>query len=111
MNVFAIYYGFDHLHRDYYGFERNGLVEYMATPGDVCDRLNALSQGKPSVRMRAKPYCATLGTRHHGGSSELAGSLIERVLLQGQAELSEWKRIPGVELEAYEPNASSSRPK
>jgi len=107
MNVFAIYYDFELMHRDYYGFERAGLVEYMATARDTCSRLRELALNKPSVRMRAKPYCATLGTRHDGHSSELAGSIIDAVISNGQANLSQWKRIAGITLEAYEPASSS----
>ena len=101
MNVFPVYYDFTQAHMDWYGFQRNGLVEYASEPQEVCCRLRALTQNKPPVRMKTKPYCATVDTRYDGRSSELASALIQE-LASGQVNLEGWRRVPNVQLEAYE---------
>jgi hypothetical protein len=102
MNVFPLYYDFEQIHRDHYGFQHNGMVEFVAEPQLVCDRLKELLQLKPSIRMKARSYCATVGTPYDGRSSELASAIANDVVSNGQVNMSRWQRIAGVELEAYE---------
>lgn len=102
MDVFPLYYDFAQTHLDWYGFQRNGLVEYFSNPADVCRTIKVISQNKPSVRMKARRYCATIGTRYDGHSSELASTLIQELVSGNKVSLKEWKRIPNIGLESYE---------
>jgi len=104
MDVFPMFYDFSDNHLDWYGFLRNGLVEYSSEPDEICMSIRKLSQNKPSIRIKAKRYCATVSTRYDGHSSELASMLIQAFVSGNQVNLCEWKRIPGIELEAYELN-------
>ncbi len=102
MNVLPAYYDFAQTRLDWYGFQRNGLVEYFSEPSEVCRYIREISESKPSVRMKASRYCATIGTRYDGHSSELASTLIQELVSGNEASLKGWKRIPSVGLEAYE---------
>ncbi len=102
INVVPLYYDFALAHLDWYGFQRNGLVEYFSEPSQVIDCIRGISVNKPSVRMKARRYCATLGTRHDGHSSELAATLIQSLSFSLRVEKSIWKRIPNIGLEAYD---------
>lgn len=101
INVFPICYDFAQTRLDWYGFERNGLVEFILEPAEVCRRIRDLVQRKPAVRAKTSAYCATVGTQYDGRSSELARKLILE-LSQNQTDLAEWQRISNVRLEAYE---------
>ena len=101
MNVFPIFYDFAQTQLDWYGFQRNGLVKYCSEPQEVCRRLKQLSENRSSVRMKAKTYCATLGTPYEGRSSALASAIIEDFVSNGNVDKSRWRRIPDAKLEAY----------
>ncbi len=102
MNVVPLYYDFAQAHLDWYGFQRNGLVEYFSEPSEVCRYLREVSANKPSVRIRARRYCATVGTRYEGHSGELAAALIQALVSGSQVSLEGWRQIPNIGLEAYE---------
>lgn len=102
MNVMPLYCDFPKKHLDWYGFERNGLVAYFSEPQQVCHCIEEISRSKPSVRAKAKLYCATVGTPYDGHSGELAAALIQSLVSGAQVDRSIWKRIPDIGLEAYE---------
>ena len=79
MNVFPLYYDFAQTHLDWYGFQRSGLVECLSEPEEVCRSIKEICQSKPSVRTKAKLYCATIGTCYDGRSGELAGAMIQKL--------------------------------
>ncbi|MBU1858302.1 MAG: hypothetical protein KKC28_15090 [Verrucomicrobia bacterium] len=102
MDVLPLYYDFTERKLDWYGFQHYGLVEYFSEPQQVCRCIEELSRNKPSVRAKAKLYCATVGTRHDGHSGELAATLIQSLVSGAPVDRSIWKRIPDIGLEAYE---------
>ncbi|MBU1858244.1 MAG: hypothetical protein KKC28_14800 [Verrucomicrobia bacterium] len=102
MNVVPLYYDFPQKHLDWLGFERHGLVEYFSEPDQVCHCIKEISRSKPSVRAKAKLYCATVGTHYDGHSGELAAALIQSLVSGAPVDRSIWKRIPDIGLEAYE---------
>lgn len=104
MNVVPMYYDYAHTHLDWYGFERNGMVEYFSEPNQVCRCIKAISKSKPLVRMKARVYCATVGTRYDGRSGELAAELLQSLASSTQVNESIWKRIPDIGLDAYGPD-------
>jgi len=101
MDVFPLYYDFCRKHLDWYGFESQGLVQHFSDSIKLCHRLRALRDSKPSVREKAKIYCATVGTRYDGCSSELSSVLI-RSILAGHSPGPEWVRVSDAGMEAYE---------
>jgi len=110
MNVFPLYFDSYQSNRDWYGFERNGLVEFLPEAEDVCRLLKDLCRHKPPVRHRARIYCATIGTQYDGQSSGLIGNIVGQVASTGTVGLAGWRRIQGTELEAYEPVAETEPP-
>ena len=100
MDVYCVYYDFAKKNADHYGFVTNGLVAYKDSPAAVLSELAGLTRHKPSVRDRAKPYCATVSTQYDGRSAKLIADLVNK-LLTG-ARLEAWERVPGTRnLEAY----------
>lgn len=103
MDVYPVYYDFTLDSLDFYGFLRNGLVEYASEPEEVCSILERLSKSKPSVRSRTKLYCASVGTRFEGHSSELAAKIIGDMASCASVDTKLWTKIAGLKhLEAYE---------
>jgi hypothetical protein len=72
VNAVPVCCDFSSTHEDWYGFHRNGLVEYFSEPEGVCRSLSVTSRLTPSVRIKAKPHCVTVGTKYDGRSSALA---------------------------------------
>ena len=101
MNVGPLYYDFALTHLDCFGFERNGLVQYLSQPPELSRIIKEVSQST-SVRPRAKYYCATIGTAHDGRSGAVAAGLMKELTSPNGSGLREWRRIPNVALEAYE---------
>ena len=60
-----------------------------------------VSEHKPDIRARAKRYCGTINTSYDGRSGVLAAALLTSLMSGDQVDESLWKRIRGVELEAY----------
>lgn len=104
MNVYPLYYDFSATHLDYYGFLKWGLAEYHGCSPEICEKLRALRVNKPPVREKAKRYCHTVGTPHDGRSATLSADLVQ-ALAEGCAAniLRQWRRIPGIAFEVYEP--------
>lgn len=102
MNVMPLYYDFPQKHLDFYGFERNGLVEYFSEPKAICNYIKEIITCKPFIRNRAKYYNATIDTEYDGCSSELVAGLLEMFQPEGKIDFEKWQRIPDIEVEAYE---------
>lgn len=102
LNVFPLYYDFTQQARDGYGFLRNGLTLYTSEPGELSAQLRALLAFKPDVQVRARRYCATLGTTYAGRSSALALSLIHDIARGNPIQQERWRRIVACNLDAYE---------
>jgi len=103
MNVVPIYFDFRGKHLDWYGFYKNGLVDYFSEPGDVCNYLSKIMRDKPHVRTKAKYYNAAINTNIDGHSSKLAAELIKVIISNNkQIDCNEWQRIPIKGIEAYE---------
>jgi hypothetical protein len=102
-NVYPIYFNPGVGKRDMCGFVASGLADYVSGIEEMQDLVRKLAQTKPDVRMRTKMYCATVGTRYDGRSSELARMLIQESVLGNRVYLEGWRRVPDVEFEAYEP--------
>jgi len=104
LNVYPLYYDFNSMKWDWYGFLANGLTEYHANPDEISKKIQELIQRKPDVRQRCRTYCCTVEGRYDGHSSDLA-ALIIKALADGKTDfMHEWQRIPDVFLEAYELN-------
>lgn len=109
LNVFPIYYVFGRLNTDYYGFHRNGLVEYCKTPEAVQAKVTELREHTPPVRRRSMLYNATVGTKYDGRSTALTCMLINQVARGSTIDLTGWERISAVkQLRAYQPDKESN---
>lgn len=107
MNVYPLQYDFVQQARDDYGFVQNGLSRYTSQPEQIIDQLRALSGSKPNVQMKAKRYCATLGTRYAGQSSTLAANLIHGISIGRKVLQGNWQTVSTFHLKAYEPASDS----
>jgi hypothetical protein len=101
LNIYPVYYDFNESNIDWYGFIRNGLVEYMSRAEDVRIKLISLMDSKPFIRDKAKVYCESVGTAYDGYSGKLASELIMQLIKYGSINLEHWKRVEGISLEAY----------
>lgn len=104
VNIYPIYYSFSGTPLDRYGYQVNGLVEFISEPSQVAHRLQELAQAKPDVRSATKYYCATMNTTYSGYSAGLAASIIQAVATANSINMSLWQRIPDIHLESYELN-------
>ena len=109
LNVFPIYYAFGDNKKDWYGFHRNGLVDYFETPEAVNAKIAELLKHIPPVRSRSQRYNATIGTKYDGHSTDLTCMLIRQIAQDSRIDLSGWELIREVEeLQAYSPKKSSN---
>lgn len=76
MNVYPIFYDFSQCYKDFNNFVKNGLATFAANPEDCVKLLNKISTKKPNVRINAKYYNGTIGTKYDGQSSKLAKEII-----------------------------------
>ncbi|HVY68395.1 MAG TPA: hypothetical protein VHH73_00605 [Verrucomicrobiae bacterium] len=103
VNTTPLYYDFPELKLDFYGFQRFGLARYHSRVESICDEIGDLVRFRPDCRHLAGPYCASLGTRYHGRSSEVASMILAQFVETGQVNLRGWKKVTGLKnLEAYE---------
>lgn len=103
VNVYPIKYAFTQNDSDYYGFEKCGLVKRYSELENLCEKVKELLRYKEPVRMKAKPFCATIGTPYDGYSTDLALAVIEETLSGRGGSTFAWKRVHGTTLEAFEP--------
>lgn len=77
LNVYPCYYNFNVSKRfDYYGYVKNGLVEYFKDFESLNIKLKELKLNKPNIQYRAKFYNASIGTDFYGKSTEKILSII-----------------------------------
>ena len=104
LNIYPLYNDFSLLRKDSYGFYHHGLVqERLVTPEETCKALAVCIDEPLPPRIRAKRYCATLGTHYEGRSTELTLELLNQIL-SGRCIIPDaWHKIEEtVNLEAYE---------
>lgn len=94
VNVLPLYMDFAGADRDHYGFVRHGLCVPVEGAADAVAALDAY-EPDPSQTVRAKAFCATLGTAFDGRSAELIASLIDEHL-NGGIDMSRWRRVPSI---------------
>jgi hypothetical protein len=102
INVLPIYYDFPRTHMDWYGFQRQGLVEYVSEIEEVFIIIQKILKNRPDVRIKTKYYCATVDSRYDGQSTELTTKLIKALVSDQDLDWKEWKSIQGSKLDAYE---------
>lgn len=103
MNIVPLYYDFPGGCLDNYGFLSQGLIhQYHSEPEEIIESLKRMLDNKPFVRMAAKPYVASVGTEFDGKSSPLMAGVIRQIAADGSILPGAWKRVTGVQLEAYE---------
>lgn len=101
MNVVPVYFDFTQTALDYYGYVRNGLVNYFCEPEELCLYIKTVINDKPYVRQKAKRYCTTINTCHDGKSGYLASELIQALLSNNQDIWHVWKKISDSKLDVY----------
>lgn len=108
LNVYPIYYDYENIQLDVYGFLRNGLVDTRhSRPEELLATLRSLMTGRPESRQRTKYWCETVNTIYDGHSTELAIQVIEEVQ-RGSLNLSRWDEITDVEgLKAFRPKENA----
>ncbi len=106
LNVYPIYYDYENIQLDFYGFLRNGLVEgRFNQPEQLCQVLSRIEKQRPDVRERAKFYCETIGTPYDGRSTELCSRIIAAVSSGSEINITDWEAIPDLKnLQAYRHN-------
>lgn len=72
LNIVPIYFQFNTIQKDYYGYLKNGLVEECADQEALKSKIRAYQQQKPDVFEKAQYYNAVAGTPAEGKSGELA---------------------------------------
>lgn len=103
MNVVPIYFDFSGKNLDWYGFYKNGLVNYFSDPIDVCNYLSNIMEDKPNVRTKAIYYNSAINTNIDGYSFKLAAELIDVIISNNKIiDLNKWQRILINRIEAYE---------
>jgi hypothetical protein len=110
LNVFPIFYDFTLEPRfQTYSFIKTGLCQYVNGPEKAHNLIKELLQYKPSIRYKAKQYCATVDTEYDGRSGELASILINEIAEHQviNVKSSGWNRVHGVDLIAYEISGES----
>lgn len=105
MNVYPVYYDFEDIQRDAYGFLRHGLVERrLSQPEELCQLLAAVEHNRPNVRGRAKFYCETVDTPNDGRSVELCNHIITALSKGEEIDMTKWDPVPDLKnLQAYSP--------
>ncbi len=93
LNVYPLFYDYAQNAMDMYKFLHNGLVDERITrPERVVELLDGLTRERPSIRHRAKYYCATIGTTFDGRSTQLATSILD-AQRNGGASTDVWTRV------------------
>jgi hypothetical protein len=108
MNTYPLFFDFSEKRWDPYDFQRAGLIDYVSDVDEISSRVLQLSQHKPNVRSKAKPFVATVDTPFDGHSGELGASLVDHIVSGSEVGGEGWERISGVQLEAYELAETSS---
>ena len=76
MNVSCIYFDSFNSNHDWYGFKKNGLVDYFNNIDLLLIRVGELIIEKKTTRNIAKKYIETVNTSFEGRSSQLAANIL-----------------------------------
>ena len=76
MNVSSIYFDSTKLNLDWYGFKKNGLVDFFDKVDSTVLKIKELIIEKKNIRNRAKLYIETINTKFDGQSTELCSKII-----------------------------------
>lgn len=76
MNVSSIYFDSSNLNLDWYGFRKNGLIDYFSDIDSTIARIRELMIEKKNIRSRAKQYIETINTDFDGCSTQLLAKII-----------------------------------
>jgi hypothetical protein len=107
LEVYPLYFDFSGRALDWYGFMRNGVVEYFSDAEFFCRKILLLVKEKPSVRQRCKFYCHTVGTPYEWQSSLLAKDLIESIAARriGQeGQEASWRPLTPTTVQVFQPD-------
>ena len=88
LDVYPLYFVYPQKMLDWYGFRKNGVIEYFPDFDSLFEKIESLKKEKPSVRHRCKLYCHTVGTPYEWQSCVLAKNLIERIAYGSSSESS-----------------------
>ena len=103
LNVYPIFYNFSQnsMFQVYTFLERN-LCDNAQSPDEILSILTKLTQCKPNIRERAKPYCATIHTAFDGRAHQLVKGLLESLVTTGAVSYGNWQRLHGYSLTGYQ---------
>jgi hypothetical protein len=85
-----------------YSFLERNLCDQAHTPSEVISLFTRLTECKPNIRGRAKPYCATINTAFDGRANQLVKTVIETLVAKGYLANEDWQRLPGYSLNGYQ---------
>ena len=103
INVYPVFYDFSlDPKQQTYSFVKEKVFGYMNKPEAAIKKIIDLENNKTNIREKAKRYCATIGTSYDGRSSELASNIIMQIISKNKVNGKKWKRIEGVNIEAYQ---------
>jgi len=72
MNVYPVYYKFNHEVKDNYGYIKNNLVtDIVDSPSELINLINSLKNNKPNIRNRSEYYVSTVNSKYDGKSSDM----------------------------------------
>jgi hypothetical protein len=104
LEVYPLYFDFSGRALDWYGFLKNGVVEYFSDAESLCRKILLLVKEKPSVRQRCKFYCHTVGTSHEWQSSLLAKNLIESIAARHIGQEASWRPLTPTTVQVFQPD-------
>lgn len=103
LDVYPLYFSYSSETVDWYGFRRNGVIEYFPDADALCAKIAELLVEKPSVRERCKPYCHTVGTVWDWKSSLLTKAVIEGIAGGDPFQRASWQPYRETGLKVFEP--------
>ncbi len=82
LNIPGLYFRFSKSDAlfDYYGYVKNGLIQYAETAEELLKLITAYKQNRPEVFTKAAYYNATVGTEYEGHSDVLVLEAIRQLL-------------------------------
>lgn len=105
LNVYPIFYDFSQNPMfQVYTFLSRNLCEQAQSVDELLAHCAALTEFKPNIRGRAKPYCATIDTSFDGRVTQLVKELIKERRLQSTISHQRWQLIEGYRLKSYRLN-------
>ena len=81
LNINCIYFSQSSQYFDYYGYVKNGLIEYAKNYEELRKIIINLKNDRQFVRYKSKKYCSTVETEFDGKSADLVASLLMNKVL------------------------------